>query len=256
MKYFIAILALFSASAFAGVLGPENLNSNDNTNLQGQGQGQAQGQGQLQGQAQGQLQGQGQGQAMGQAQGQATNVDVTNRVSNNVGALSGSVSDAKSNSVSGAISGSVSSGGDAKSSSFSGGGDAKSASFSAGGDGGKSNAKSASNSGGNTLTVNEAAPAADQSMRYSGSYTVKGVPNVISGAVYPTAPCMGSSTVGGSGVGFGVSIGHTWKDDECGIRETARSFAGMGLKEDALKVLCASQYAATAPSCAVAQPKE
>lgn len=233
MKYFIAILALFSTSAFAVL--------DDNSTNQNQGQLQGQGQGQAQGQAQGQLQ--------GQAQGQATSVDVSNRISNdvrnNAAAYAGSVSDAKSNSTSGAVSGS-----------FSAGGDAKSTSFSAGGAGGKAGALAGSNSGGNTMTINEAAPPADTSVRYSGDYTVKGVPNVVTGSVYPTAPCMGSSTVGGSGVGFGISVGHTWKDDECGIRETARSFAGMGLKEDALKVLCASQYAAVAPSCAVAQPKE
>ena len=80
-------------------------------------------------------------------------------------------------------------------------------------------------------------------------YTVRTVPNVLTGAVYPTAPCMGSSQVGGAGVGFGFSVGTSWTDEECGIRETARSFAGMGLKDDALAVLCTSKYAAAAPSC-------
>ena len=80
-------------------------------------------------------------------------------------------------------------------------------------------------------------------------YTVRTVPNVLTGAVYPTAPCMGSSQVGGAGVGFGFSVGTSWTDEECGIRETARSFSGMGLKDDALAVLCTSKYAAAAPSC-------
>jgi hypothetical protein len=79
----------------------------------------------------------------------------------------------------------------------------------------------------------------------------KNTPSVFSGNVYPTAPCMGSTTVGGAGVGFGFSVGSSWTDDECGIRETARSFRGMGLDVDALKVLCTSKYAAAAPSCAV-----
>jgi hypothetical protein len=77
----------------------------------------------------------------------------------------------------------------------------------------------------------------------------KNTPAVFSGNVYPTSPCMGSSTVGGAGVGFGFSVGSSWTDDECGIRETARSFAGMGMKEDSLAVLCTSKYAAAAPSC-------
>jgi len=43
--------------------------------------------------------------------------------------------------------------------------------------------------------------------------------------------------------------GTSWTDDECGIRETARSFQGLGLKDDGLSVLCTSKYAAAAPSC-------
>jgi hypothetical protein len=80
----------------------------------------------------------------------------------------------------------------------------------------------------------------------------KNTPAVFSGNVYPTAPCMGSSTVGGAGVGFGFSVGSSWTDDECGIRETSRSFSGLGRGDDALKVLCTSKYAAAAPSCAQA----
>ena len=77
----------------------------------------------------------------------------------------------------------------------------------------------------------------------------KNTPSVFTGNVYPTAPCMGSSTVGGAGVGFGLSVGTSWTDDECGIRETSRSFSGLGKADDALKVLCTSKYAAAAPSC-------
>ncbi len=80
----------------------------------------------------------------------------------------------------------------------------------------------------------------------------KNTPSVFSGNVYPTAPCMGSSTIGGAGVGFGLSVGTSWTDDECGIRETSRSFSGLGKADDALKVLCTSKYAAAAPSCAQA----
>lgn len=106
------------------------------------------------------------------------------------------------------------------------------------------------NTGNNSLTVNEAAiPAVTQQYVHQDSYTVKNVPNVFSGNVYPTAPCMGSSTVGGAGVGFGFSIGSSWTDDECGIRETSRSFNALGLKEDAVRVLCTSKYAATAAAC-------
>jgi hypothetical protein len=101
-----------------------------------------------------------------------------------------------------------------------------------------------------SLTVNESPIPTNttQNIRQS-DYTVKNVPNVLTGSVYPTAPCMGSSQAGAAGVGFGVSFGSSWTDDECGIRETARSFAGMDLKQDALAILCTSKYAAAAPSC-------
>jgi len=106
----------------------------------------------------------------------------------------------------------------------------------------------------NNFTINEAPiPAVTSTYQRieQNDYTIRNVPNVFSGNVYPTAPCMGSSTVGGAGVGFGLSVGHSWTDDECGIRETSRSFNGLGMKDDALKVLCMSKYAAAAPSCAI-----
>jgi hypothetical protein len=83
--------------------------------------------------------------------------------------------------------------------------------------------------------------------------TPKNTPDLNLGNVYPTAPCMGSSQIGGSGVGFGFGIGTSWTDHECGKRETARSFNAMGLAADALAVLCSTEYAAVAPSC---KPKE
>ena len=161
---------------------------------------------------QGQNQGQAQlqGQAQGQGQAQLTNVAVSNRISNDV----------RNNA----------------------------ASFAAGGESSaRSNSNSASNSGGNSQSV---VVTDSGKMEYSGKYEVKNVPSVFSGNVYPTSPCMGSSTVGGAGVGFGFSVGTSWKDDECGIRETSRSFSGLGLKDDALAILCSSAYAAAAPSCA------
>jgi hypothetical protein len=93
--------------------------------------------------------------------------------------------------------------------------------------------------GGSLSVVNE----------YPSKQRIYNVPNAVAPAVYPTSPCMGSSAVGGSGVGFGVSFGTSWTDDECGIRETARSFNGLGLKDDAVSVLCTSKYAAIAPVC-------
>jgi len=69
------------------------------------------------------------------------------------------------------------------------------------------------------------------------------------GSLYPTAPCMGTSNLGGGNGFFSIGVGSSWTDDECGIRETARSFSGLGLKDDAVSVLCSSKYAAIAPIC-------
>lgn len=76
------------------------------------------------------------------------------------------------------------------------------------------------------------------------------------GSMYPSAPCMGTSQLGGGNPFFNIGVGTSWESTECQIRETARSFSGMGKTEDAIAVLCASSYAAVAPSCIKAQAKE
>jgi len=78
---------------------------------------------------------------------------------------------------------------------------------------------------------------------------IRNTPSIALPNIYPTSPCMGSSSVGGSGPGFSVGIGTSWKDDDCGKRETARAFAGMNMRDDAIAVLCASSYADAAPAC-------
>ncbi len=84
-----------------------------------------------------------------------------------------------------------------------------------------------------------------------GSYKEqKQAPAVFAPSIAPTAPCMGGTSAGGSGTGFGLSFGTSWTDDECNTRETARLFHSLGMVSDALAVLCSSAYAAAAPSCA------
>jgi len=78
----------------------------------------------------------------------------------------------------------------------------------------------------------------------------KQAPSVFAPSIAPTAPCMGGTSAGGSGTGFGLSFGTSWTDDECNTRETSRLFHSMGMTADALAVLCSSAYAAAAPSCA------
>jgi hypothetical protein len=65
----------------------------------------------------------------------------------------------------------------------------------------------------------------------------------------PTAPCMGSTSVGVSAVLFGFSTGSSWEATECMTLEMARSFSQDGQIEDAQAVRCSSKYAANAPSC-------
>jgi hypothetical protein len=67
--------------------------------------------------------------------------------------------------------------------------------------------------------------------------------------IFPTAPCMGSSSVGASGSLFSISGGSTWTSNECMILETARAFDQAGYKTDGLYIRCQGKYAAAAPSC-------
>jgi len=77
------------------------------------------------------------------------------------------------------------------------------------------------------------------------------------GSLYPSAPCMGTSNFGGGNPFFNIGGGTSWESSECNIRETARSFSGLGLTADALAILCTSEHAKAAPSCiALAKPKE
>lgn len=77
------------------------------------------------------------------------------------------------------------------------------------------------------------------------------------GSLYPSAPCMGTSNFGGGNPFFNIGGGTSWESSECNIRETARSFSGLGLTADALAILCTSEHAKAAPSCvALAKARE
>jgi vacuolar-type H+-ATPase subunit B/Vma2 len=67
--------------------------------------------------------------------------------------------------------------------------------------------------------------------------------------VAPTAPCIVAFTGGLSLAGGAIGFGGGKEDINCSLRETARSFAGLGLTSDAIAVLCASEHAAVAPTC-------
>jgi hypothetical protein len=62
-----------------------------------------------------------------------------------------------------------------------------------------------------------------------------------------TANLVGSTSAGGSGVGFGLSFGTSWVDEECQKMEAARNAPTPG---DRVHVWCQSKFAAASPSCA------
>lgn len=75
------------------------------------------------------------------------------------------------------------------------------------------------------------------------------VSTAYSPANLPSAPCMGSTSMGLTSVMFGFSSGSSWEATECMILEMARSFSQDGQLEDAQAVRCSSKYAKNAPSC-------
>ena len=117
-----------------------------------------------------------------------------------------------------------------------------------------SSSKAASNSGGNVSTQGVTVTDSGK-VDYNGEYTLNNVPNVYSPNVYPTAPCMGSTSGGVAVAGFGVSLGSSWEAPECQILETARNFEQAGAKEDAMAIRCQAKYAAVAPSCVALRDK-
>lgn len=84
-------------------------------------------------------------------------------------------------------------------------------------------------------------------VQYSGGYEVKNVPAVVAPNIYPSSPCMGSSSAGGAGVGFGISFGTSWVDEECQKMEAARNAP---TPEDKAFVWCQGKFNAGSPSCA------
>lgn len=101
---------------------------------------------------------------------------------------------------------------------------------------GGSSTSSGNTSGNTSITSNYSAPKIPVATAYAPSN-------------FPTAPCMGSSSVGASGVLLGFSMGSSWEATECMIFEAARSFDQAGMSEDALAIKCTSKYSAAAPSC-------
>lgn len=93
-----------------------------------------------------------------------------------------------------------------------------------------------------TLMFNEAAanPFQAQQIIYSGSQTIKTVPNVVAaGLVATPSTCLGSRSGGGSVVGVGATAASTYEDVPCNGREGAKVLHVMGMSDAAIERLCA-----------------
>lgn len=62
--------------------------------------------------------------------------------------------------------------------------------------------------------------------------------------------CMGSSSIGGQGVGFGISIGTTWTDENCQRLKNSRQLAAMGFRRASVALLCVNDDVARAMAAA------
>jgi hypothetical protein len=111
-----------------------------------------------------------------------------------------------------------------------------------GASGGNANAANGSASSGNNqgVTINSTTPK---------EQTVRTAPQVYAPALTTTLTetCMGSTSLGGSGVGVGVTIGTTWHDKDCVRRLNARELAQtLGDRDAARALLCEDEAIRTA----------
>jgi hypothetical protein len=90
------------------------------------------------------------------------------------------------------------------------------------------------------LTINNPA---ETTVRYQGGYELKNVPGVVAPNLTTTLTetCMGSTSIGGAGVGFGFSAGTTWKDTDCVNRLNARELRTFGDTAAAKEVMCENE---------------
>lgn len=70
--------------------------------------------------------------------------------------------------------------------------------------------------------------------------TIRNVPGVVAPSLTTTLTetCMGSTSIGGAGAGFGFSAGTTWKDSDCVNRLNSRELKSLGFGEAAREVMC------------------
>ncbi len=105
------------------------------------------------------------------------------------------------------------------------------------------------NVGGDSTVQERAAPAPE-----STTATIKSVPTAVAPALTTTLTetCMGSSSVGASGVGFGISFGTTWRDTACVRRLDSREVAKYS-NQIAFEMMCDSDAVRKAAERAAAK---
>ena len=83
----------------------------------------------------------------------------------------------------------------------------------------------------------------DQSAIVNYSNVVRPPVSTAAAIALATSPeaCMGSSSIGGQGVGFGISIGSTWENEDCKLRKGAGLLWAMGARSAAKEMLCADE---------------
>lgn len=110
-----------------------------------------------------------------------------------------------------------------------------------------SGSESTSNNAGNVQNISFVQQATEQKdltrsineVVYSGTQDIRNVPAVVAPALTSSNDtCMGSSSLGAAGVGFGVSIGTSWTDKNCVMLKNARELYNMGMKGAAMARLC------------------
>jgi hypothetical protein len=97
--------------------------------------------------------------------------------------------------------------------------------------------------GGNNLTINNPAnttSTATVNSRVSGTQTIKSAPSMVAPGLTAAGleTCLGSASGGVSAVGFGITGGSTYKDEDCTARLDSRTLFAMGLKAAAVARLC------------------
>ena len=114
------------------------------------------------------------------------------------------------------------------------------------GQGGNASQSQSASTGASTSTSSASTDGNTQILNVGGSVTnnpsdikVLNTPDSYAPIASPTAPCRVAYSGGGSGPGFGISIGASALDEGCDAREDARLLYNLGMHNEAILRLCA-----------------